>query len=202
MVFSLSRQLLDWCFPPSKEREVVSNLTTEKIAELYNPRVVDGIEVLLPYRHEAIRALIHEAKYHHNTQAHILLAEALATYIRPYIRGDTLPLFIPIPLHPRRQRERGYNQITEILKHLEANVDTDILLRTRHTPPQTTLKRNERLQNMKNAFSISKSKKDIPKDVPFFLIDDVMTTGTTLKEAKHILREHYPNPITCIALAH
>ncbi|MBR5509657.1 MAG: ComF family protein [Lachnospiraceae bacterium] len=103
-------------------------------------------------------------------------------------KGDVL---IPIPLHPSRKKVRGFNQAEllakEISKRTGIPVDRTLLKRTRKTHVQKDLDDQERLTNLKNAFSVRKG--NIPyKNV--ILIDDIYTTGSTIDEAARVLREN------------
>ncbi|MBL1277846.1 MAG: ComF family protein [Ectothiorhodospiraceae bacterium] len=95
---------------------------------------------------------------------------------------------IPVPLHPTRIRERGFNQATElarpIAKRLNIPLNLSVVQRRVATPPQSDLTRQERLKNIRNVFNVVK-----PVDGHVVIIDDVMTTGSTVEElAKTLLR--------------
>lgn len=95
---------------------------------------------------------------------------------------DSRPdILIPVPLHARRQRERGFNQAIEIAKpvarQLGLTMDIHSCRRTKTTPPQSDLPRKERLKNVKGAFEVIK-----PVHGHMAIIDDVMTTGSTAHE--------------------
>lgn len=100
-------------------------------------------------------------------------------------------VIIPVPLSYRRLFKRKYNQSAVLAFNLSKLIDipvlTNVLIKTRHTKPQASLKENLRSKNIKNAYSIKKSEKIKGKRV--LLIDDIMTTGSTLSEcAKTLLR--------------
>ncbi|MEM1442250.1 MAG: ComF family protein [Verrucomicrobiota bacterium] len=104
---------------------------------------------------------------------------------------------VPVPLHPRRQRQRGFNQALEIAKEFVASAPEtrnlklhSCLKRTRHTVRQAQLDRKERLSNLKNAFSVMQIPSLEGSPEPgILLIDDVMTTGTTVSECARVLRK-------------
>ena len=102
---------------------------------------------------------------------------------------DSRPdVLIPIPLHPDRLRERGFNQAMElarpIAKHLGLHLDPHNCVRQQTTAPQSDLSRKERIKNVKGAFEVLK-----PVSGHVVIIDDVMTTGSTAHEfAKTLLQ--------------
>ncbi len=96
---------------------------------------------------------------------------------------------IPVPLHPQRLRSRGYNQSVEIAKPLSkilgVTLDIHTCQRIRATPPQIELPPKKRKMNVKNAFSFA-------RNTPYnhvLLVDDVITTGSTVKELAHTLQQ-------------
>jgi ComF family protein len=98
-------------------------------------------------------------------------------------------LIVPIPLHPRRLRSRGFNPAAVLARSLarefEVPLDPVALCRTRDTPSQTGLDRRERRRNVRGAFR-ARAGRQIPERI--WLIDDVVTTGSTLTEAAIALR--------------
>ncbi len=134
-----------------------------------------------------IDALIHSLKY----QANLAIAPILANLFITKLKAiDEKPdIIIPMPLHPIRLRERGFNQAMEISRCLAKQLGIVLLpdscSRIKHTPPQTALPWKDRQRNIRKAFSckIDLSGKRIA------LVDDVMTTGATLNELATILRQ-------------
>ena len=197
--------LLDTLFPPRPTERVVRNLTEKNIQSLYKSSMHEGILYLLPYQHESVKALIQENKFHNNQTAATLLSIALASWLATQ-KPEPIVL-IPIPLSTERQRERGYNQVANILKTLtpSANVITDeeLLKKVKHTTPQTSLARNKRLKNMSGAFQCYLPETPLIR-ATHVIVDDVITTGTTLRAARAALAPHLPphSHIICLALAH
>jgi ComF family protein len=109
------------------------------------------------------------------------------------LNGWGLPapdLIVPVPLHPKRLRERGFNQsgvlAGELARKIKVPVSFDVIRRKHQTLPQTRLKRAERLKNVKGAFEICDV--DTVRGRRVLLVDDVYTTGTTLSECARILK--------------
>ena len=102
---------------------------------------------------------------------------------------STIDLLVPVPLHPKRLRGRGFNQayllIRRWAKEEQIPFDGLTLLRSRWTEPQTTLSRTERQKNITGAFSIEYPEKI--KDRKILLVDDVYTTGATVNECARVL---------------
>jgi ComF family protein len=117
-----------------------------------------------------------------------------------YFAGAVL---VPIPLHPRKLRSRGYNQSLVIAHAIHRFCpDTRIveaLARTRMTPSQTFLSREKRLKNMKGAFACLKGVGQLEKVI---LVDDVLTTGATLNASALALRGINVQDISAFTLAH
>ncbi|MHB8085329.1 MAG: ComF family protein [Dehalococcoidia bacterium] len=135
-----------------------------------------------------IRAAIHELKYRNLRAISVNLGEYMATYYRDNgLKGDYL---LPVPLHEKRIRERGYNQsellAQEIAKHVKVPVNGQLLVRTRNNMPQTrTGSAEERRTNMENVFSCQ-SPEVAGKDI--IVIDDVCTSGSTLEACANVLK--------------
>ncbi|MFA6397857.1 MAG: ComF family protein [Candidatus Paceibacterota bacterium] len=116
------------------------------------------------------------------------------------------PILIPIPLSRKRLKERGYNQSELLAKELvllnkDFKMQTDILFKTRETKSQASIKnRNERLNNLKDCFSIKN--KELIKNKNIILIDDIVTTGSTIKEARNILKSNGARKIIALTVAH
>lgn len=102
------------------------------------------------------------------------------------------PLVVPVPLHPNRLAERGFNQaelLAEVIaRELGLELDTGILLRKKDTSSQTLLSRKERLVNLRGVFVVSDSAGQKIQGRPILLIDDVLTSGATCEECTRVLR--------------
>jgi ComF family protein len=143
-----------------------------------------------------IDRLIHALKYQHQTAIARWLGEQMATTLPP---GEHW--LIPMPLHPDRLRQRGFNQAREIARslarHRRLPLLADILHRQRPTAPQADLDQRQRRRNVRNAFACTV---DLGGK-PIILVDDVLTTGATANECARILQLHGAGPITVAVAA-
>ena len=100
-----------------------------------------------------------------------------------------MDLIIPVPLHPKRLRWRGFNQslllARQVSRLYEVPVDPFVLCRERETPPQTQLAEDERRKNVRGAFAIYPGK--LLKRRSVLLVDDVYTSGATANECSRVL---------------
>jgi ComF family protein len=105
------------------------------------------------------------------------------------LRGRQFDIIVPVPLHPTRQRERGFNQAGLLAELLSTRISIPckrVLKRIRYTTTQTALDRAERMENLHNAFRLRKNA-DV-RGLHVLLIDDVLTTGSTLSECARVLK--------------
>jgi ComF family protein len=199
------RFIFDAIFPPRANELVIREITKNTMVRKYSPHPHQNIVCLCNYTDPEVKALITENKYHHNSAASKHLAQLLVSWLAT----QTLPIvLIPIPLSKEREQERGYNQVTAVLRKIDSNkqlsLDEASLQRTRHTTPQTSLQRTERLKNINGAFACNKEKINSYKNCLLVLVDDVATTGATLAGARAVLAPHlHPtSKLICLALAH
>ncbi len=201
---SLVQNLLSVIFPPTRDALLVGSLTKPICATLFDIHRYKNITALCHFRDPRVSALVHEAKFHGNSHAQTLLGSLLAKYLAT-LNKETTVLIIPIPLSRQRFRERGYNQVEKIAKagveeYPHVRMHTDVLLRVRNTTPQTKLSKDVRLSNLDNAFAVSRP--ETIRNAHLLVIDDVTTTGATLRAAEAALLPHSPASVTLIALAH
>ena len=154
-----------------------------------------GLLVATSYQQPLISKTVHLFKYRFLAE----LALPLAELILQAIQTCELPLpdlIIPIPLHPRRLRWRGFNQATllaqeianKLLPEVCLEISTDTLIRQRYTLPQMTLKdHRQRNANIQNAFVVTDATKI--KNKRILLIDDITTTGSTIFECARVLKK-------------
>ncbi len=154
------------------------------------------------YRGEFLE-IIRQFKYKGKTPLSFPLGNLLAD--RSFYPWDFIDfdLIIPVPLHKRRLRERGFNQslllAAQVGKKWNIPLDPLVLKRVRYTDPQTGLKKKERLKNIRGAFLVKKQKKI--RDRRILLIDDVYTTGYTANECSRELIESGASKVGVLTLA-
>jgi ComF family protein len=109
-------------------------------------------------------------------------------------------LLAPVPLHPKRIKHRGFNQSLFLAQGFPgAAVAREALVRTRHTPPQLGLNPKERRDNVKRAFAVTDPAQVKGKTV--LLIDDLYTTGSTVKECARVLRKAGASRVEVLTVA-
>lgn len=168
-------------------------VVTEQALNYHSPvrhiENVQDITILLPCD-ATCRCLVHHLKYHNMPALGLVLGDLLARkYCRSYPIQHT-PHLVPVPLHPAKQHERGYNQSEKLAEGFAAltgwEIRTDLVERLRYTGTQTALDQDQRIENVKNAFSYRGT--HLLAGHPVIIIDDVMTTGSTLSECAGALR--------------
>lgn len=110
---------------------------------------------------------------------------------------------IPVPLHPKRKKERGFNQAQIIAKELARikgiELGDGLLVKTKNVPPQTSLRIEERVENVSGAFGVVDGEKIRGKGV--LLVDDVYTTGSTIRECSSVLRNAGVEEVKALTIA-
>jgi competence protein ComFC len=169
---------------------------------------------LFDYRHPAIKKAIWLLKYKSKRRLAKVFAEAMHSRILEELSDLTQmenfhdAILIPIPLAPKRKHERGFNQATLLCKELiklDKNINftlgKNILIKPKDTEHQARIEnRSIRLKNIVGSFGIMNSELINGRNI--ILIDDVLTTGATLSEARKVLREAGAKKIIAFTIAH
>lgn len=121
------------------------------------------------------------------------------------IRDMTGALVIPVPMSPKRKLDKGYNQAEVLAKELalifDARLELNLLKRPKDTPHQTGLSRTQRRKNLSNAFTIAQDRVKEIENKSIILVDDVITTSTTLQKCAKILLNNGAKKIFSVTIA-
>ncbi|HBI16803.1 MAG TPA: hypothetical protein DDY52_01415 [Candidatus Moranbacteria bacterium] len=174
---------------------------------------IDGILVSSFYRKKKEKTMVAKLIHYYKYRFISSIGQILGKVLEKSILNSTLPLpeiIIPVPLHPRRLRWRGFNQSAILAHYLGENltpgfsipVYSDILARNRYTQPQMEIKdKQKRVINAQNAFSLNPKENSKIKGKTIFLVDDIATTGSTLFECARVLKEGGAKKVYGVVLA-
>lgn len=136
-----------------------------------------------------LKECLHSFKYNWHTYLGRTLARLMTDFALKYIDLQKIDVITAVPLHWRRQRDRGFNQSVILGRIIADNTGIpfieDCLIRIRTVQPQVELSRQERIRNVEGVFAVRKPKRFLGKRI--LLIDDVFTTGATLNECSRVL---------------
>lgn len=203
LVHLLFPNLCEGCGQPLLKGEEVICLNCETLIPFTNFHLIPDNETAIrlsgriPFQHASsltfftneslIQHLIHGLKYKSKKQNGIFLGKEIGKTIKAS-RWE-IDGIIPVPLHPKKEAKRGYNQSDLIAEGISEVLCIPVfknhLKRTKNTTTQTDKTRAERIENVSGAFSISK--KDDLKNKHLLLVDDVLTTGATLESCAFTL---------------
>ncbi len=150
-----------------------------------------------------LRQVVHRFKYGRQASLGTPLGRLVARACRPWFRASYLNLIVPVPLHPRRLRWRGFNQSVllgrEVGRAWGIPLDPFVLTRRTETVPQSTLTLKERRPNVNGAFSVA-PRRTVEK-MRLLLVDDVYTSGATVNECARVLLRSGAREVQVLTLA-
>ncbi len=213
---TIFQKILDSLFP--KKKEVVELEERGKQGSLrFLPGALETpapwMRAIFQYKNSKVRQLIWEIKYAGNPilirDVGALLSEEIVSFFEE--RGSFVSkdwMLVAVPPTKEHEKEKGFNQTDElckeVIKSLGKNVlsySPNTLKKTTETEPQAKIKnRSKRLQNLKNSYIVSNPSNVTGKNI--IIIDDVLTTGSTLIEARRALREAGAKKVLGLAVAH
>ncbi|BCS55147.1 amidophosphoribosyltransferase [Geobacter sp. SVR] len=149
------------------------------------------------------RELIHAFKYHYRTHLRRPLALLAVEQLSEFVALQTPDLIVPVPLHVRRLRSRGFNQAVLLAEPLAREwglpLKRRLMRRVRWTRPQIELDAGERRANVRGAFAVDNPSQVTGKRI--LLVDDVFTTGSTVDECARVLKKAGACHVTVITMA-
>lgn len=152
---------------------------------------------------DVVLEAVHKFKYNRNLRAGKALAKLMAGYDYPCFDPGDYDWIVPVPLHPKRLRQRGFNQALILARGLTDRfslaLKLNVLRRKVHTAPQFNLGRDERGPNVKGAFETRPTEELEGKKI--ILVDDVYTTGSTLRECAKTLIKGGAERVAALTLA-
>lgn len=197
------KAILNFLFPQKcvgcrKGNEVLCDECVERIDHADLP-AQDDIFAASNYSDSVLRKTIWLLKYKKVKIAAPPLAGLLRQRVWDKIKTEDA-LVVPIPLSKKRLRQRGFNQSELIARHLSDKVKTDILYKKVHTDSQVSIKDKEkRLTNLAGSFEVKNPEIIMGRNI--ILIDDVCTTGATIKEAKKVLKDAGARRVVAVVVA-
>ncbi|HEY7986834.1 MAG TPA: ComF family protein [Methylophilaceae bacterium] len=147
-------------------------------------------------------ALLRALKY----RGELSVAEIAANGLMSSLEHHDLPdLLIPMPLHPQRLQERGFNQAMEIsrriVRHTSCQLSTNSVIRLRHGEPQASLPLNKRAKNVKGVFAVNDTANINLRGKRIAVVDDIMTSGASLNELAKTLKKAGATRVECWVVA-
>ena len=170
----------------------------------YGRAKISAASSFLTFRKKSgVQKILHELKYKHHEELGALMGRMHASVLKDTARFNEVDLVIPIPLHPKKFRERGYNQAELIAEGyatiFETKVDNYTLQRCINTSSQTRKSRYQRYENMKDVFVVNQVNNIQNKNI--VLVDDVITTGATISSAAEKLLEAGAKRVMVVSVA-
>jgi ComF family protein len=208
--------ILELIFPSREMDRVIREITADEFMEKAEPcgdNEFKDVRIIFNYRDNLVKRALWQLKYMRNKNLAKLFAEIIyGTLLEELSELEIFqnfekPFLVPIPISKKRLRERGFNQMELVARELSIldegssfKVALRILEKVKETPSQTSLKKEERVKNLKDSFALSD--KRVLEKRNIILLDDVITTGSTIAEAKKVLYEVGVKNIYTITIAH
>jgi ComF family protein len=200
------RRVCGLCWKTMRTLEDSDSLYRETCSRLLGMGHVDELFSCYVFDQEGpLQTVMHRLKYEGMTPLGEELGLRLGHHLAAHASLQLPVIIVPVPLHPAKLRERGFNQSVSICKGMtriiHGMVIPRLLLRRRYTRSQTTLSRAERQQNVLNAFAFNTANRVHLDNRTVVLVDDVITTGATIDGCASILHAHGAKKVIACAVA-
>lgn len=153
----------------------------------------------------AAQHIVHDFKYRGNAALALYMGTLLGGAIQAGMLTEAVEVVVPVPMHPVKQKRRGYNQANEIAKGVAAVLGCeyaeDAVAKVTHSGSQTFLNRVQRWNNVSQAFKVHPEKVSLYAHKHVLLVDDTLTTGATLEALGRALLESAPCKLSVAAVA-
>jgi competence protein ComFC len=174
----------------SIERAASGRLNLEYQRKFASTEIISGFTSMFVFeKDKTLQQLIHSIKYNKRFLNGKYLGKLIGENLKEQIQNWSVDFILPVPLHSLRKADRGFNQSRYIAigmgKELGLKVKSNLLKRTRYTETQTNLTIKEREENISNAFQAKQER--LIEGKSFLLVDDVITTGATIRECGKVL---------------
>lgn len=210
-MINILKKLLDFIYEnkcyfchSSKENSIFCSKCYNSVDFFINKpfKKINGVELYaVTYYKDITQKLIRAVKYHNKKDLAYYQAKLMYEYWQTLNISSENFLVMPVPMFYSKARKRKYNHMDlvceEFCKLSGYDYDLKSLIRTRETAPQYKLSSKEREKNLKNAFAITKTH----LKQPILLIDDISTTGTTIKEILKVFEENGISNVTTLVTA-
>ena len=151
---------------------------------------------------ERVRWSVYQFKYHNRRIFGEFYAKEMYRLYGKWLRENHIDVIIPVPLHPRRRRLRGFNQAEVIAKELGKltgiRVDGKAIVRSKYTDPQKKLGHRERSDNLKHVFEV---RGDLSYAKNILIVDDIYTTGSTIHEIARTIRVNFTSKVWFLTIS-
>lgn len=151
----------------------------------------------------SVQLILHSLKYHNDPLIGIVLGKQYGKVLSIEKRFSSCTMIIPVPLHPLREKKRGYNQSQKfaegLAQSMQIPVCSDVLLRKYKTETQTRKSAFKRWENVKSVFMLDNRERLINQHV--IIVDDVITTGSTIEACIQLLLEEPTCKISLVGIA-
>lgn len=158
---------------------------------------------LFKYKNE-IRNLILDYKFRDKSYLYELFAKIITKNEKICGILEKYDIIIPVPIHKKRKKQRGYNQSELVARQISKNIanlqlENKAFIKIKNNKPQSTLNKKQRKQNVKNVYKLENKGKIENKNIVLF--DDIYTTGNTANEIAKILKQNGANKILVLTIA-